>query len=323
MKRYAQLIISLCLLAAVIPAAAAAEQKVVKVGVILPLTGSLAKLGTNIRDGFILWGERQQQSAYSFKFLFEDDQFLPKSTSAAAHRLISVEKVDVLITFTSTPGNVVVPLAERHKIPHICFTVDRRLAKGLYNFVHLYQPPQMVERLLEKLRKEKLYRIGVFRFIEEAAEASFKEMVKQTQKSEFEIVYDNLFPAGTTDFRSMISRAKQKDAQVAVLLVLPPELEILTRQIREQNYEATLTTLDLFSLSNEPQLFDGLWYVTPAYPPAECNKSAAKRIVEQSFPDHTVITYAAPPKPALFAESRPRFPNRPRLPNGDDPEFRW
>lgn len=235
-----------------------------KVGVIVPLTGSLAQMGESIRDGFIFWKERNPSS--KLEFVFEDDQFQPKLSASAAHRLVSAEKVQALVTFTSGPGMSVAPIAERYKVSHFCLTVDSRLAKGDYNFVHLFQSRDAARRLLMKFKSEGITRVGIMRFIEDAAQLSASELQRQAPEFGITVLYDDAFPAGTTDFRSRIMHNSKKGAEAVMIIALPPELELLARQMRELRFTPKLTSIEIFSISAEPKLFDDLWFAQPAFP---------------------------------------------------------
>jgi ABC-type branched-subunit amino acid transport system substrate-binding protein len=63
-------------------------------------------------------------------FLFEDDGFQPKNALSAAEMLISRDRVDALITFSSSTALVVAPLAERRKVPMISITSLTDVSKG-------------------------------------------------------------------------------------------------------------------------------------------------------------------------------------------------
>ncbi|MBX7144328.1 MAG: ABC transporter substrate-binding protein [Oligoflexia bacterium] len=243
------------------------QAETTKIGVIVPLSGSLAQMGESLRDGFTFWKERHKTS--NLEFLFEDDQFQPKLSATAAQKLISIDKVQALVTFTSGPGMAVAPLAEKYQIVHFCLTVDSRLAKGKYNFVHLFQSRDAARRLLQKFKEEGITKVGIMRFIEDAAQLSASELSRQAPEYGIKVLFDDAFPAGTTDFRSRIVQNSTKGAEAVMIIALPPELELLARQMRELRFAPKLTSIEIFSISAEPKLFDGLWFAQPAFPAQE------------------------------------------------------
>lgn len=279
MKSFHRFLIALIALMTTFPFSAScapsARSETLRVGVIAPLSGSLAQMGASIRDGFTFWKERHPDA--QIEFLFEDDQFQPKQSATAAQKLISVDKATVLVTFTSGPGMAVAPIAERNHVVHFCLTVDSRLAQGEYNFVHLFQSRDAAHRLLMKLKSEGIHHVGVMRFIEDAAQLSATELAKQAPSFDITVVYDEAFPAGTIDFRSIITSASRKNAEAVMVIALPPELELLARQMRELHFTPKLTSIEIFSISAEPHLFDGLWFAYPAFPAAQYSSLFSKR----------------------------------------------
>ena len=77
---------------------------------------------------------------------------------------------------------------------------------------------------------------------------------------------DQIFQPGETDFRSYISKAKVTGADIYLLEATTPELEILTKQIRDAGIKTPITSIESFEFSNQPSLFEGQWYIGPAVP---------------------------------------------------------
>ena len=69
---------------------------------------------------------------------------------------------------------------------------------------------------------------------------------------------------GTTDFRSQIAKVKNLGAEIYVLEATTPELEILTKQLREAGIKTPVTTMEAFEFSDQLNLFEGSWYVNGA-----------------------------------------------------------
>jgi len=118
------------------------EKKTIKIGVILPLTGGQANLGQSAHKAVLLAQEKLGKTKYNYEIIIEDDALDPKLTSNAANKLVNVDKVDALISFTSGSGNIVAPIATENKILHIGIGTDPAIAKGEYNFLHWTTPDE-------------------------------------------------------------------------------------------------------------------------------------------------------------------------------------
>ena len=113
-----------------------AEEGVIKIGVIAPLSGNLAFLGEGYKNAFLLAKEGLKNTRYNYELIFEDDQMEPAKTATALQKLISIDQVNAVVSFTSGPANVISPIAEQNKIIHFGIATDPNAAIGEYNFMH-------------------------------------------------------------------------------------------------------------------------------------------------------------------------------------------
>ncbi|HYG58338.1 MAG TPA: penicillin-binding protein activator [Symbiobacteriaceae bacterium] len=109
------------------PAAAAAEPKVLKLGVIQPLTGAIAFGAVAAANGHKLAveeinakGIKIGNDIYKIELVIEDDKATPKDTAAAAQKLIDRDKVPLIMgSFTSSSTFAAAEVADRAGIPII------------------------------------------------------------------------------------------------------------------------------------------------------------------------------------------------------------
>jgi ABC-type branched-subunit amino acid transport system substrate-binding protein len=66
------------------------------------------------------------------------------------------------------------------------------------------------------------------------------------------------------DFRTAISKLAQTKPDTFSILLFSPALEIAGRQFKEAGLLNKLTCIGEFGISQEPKLFEGLWYVDGA-----------------------------------------------------------
>ncbi len=62
--------------------------------------------------------------------------------------------------------------------------------------------------------------------------------------------------SGQKDFRTEIARIKQARPDIIVLILRPPELEILTKQIKELGLNVPLTAIESLAVSKEMELLE-------------------------------------------------------------------
>jgi ABC-type branched-subunit amino acid transport system substrate-binding protein len=139
----------------------------VKIGVILPLTGNNDAYGQQCLSGVRLFEhelkEREAKGELKnhYQIIVEDDQLVGRLTAEALNKLINLDHVQALITTTGTSGNVANPRAEKAKIIHIGVTTDTRVAQGEYNFTHWTPPQAEAPLLVEMIKRMEFKRIAI------------------------------------------------------------------------------------------------------------------------------------------------------------------
>ncbi|MDR2902435.1 MAG: ABC transporter substrate-binding protein, partial [Lactobacillales bacterium] len=95
---------------------------VVKIGAILPLTGNLAYVGNFVKGAMeiaVYDANMRPNNKYHYEMVFEDNAFSAVKTIPVLNKLIFIDKVDALTTVGNSIGEIVGPIVEKNKVPHI------------------------------------------------------------------------------------------------------------------------------------------------------------------------------------------------------------
>ncbi len=254
------------------------EREVIKIGFVLPLSGNASYLGEGMKNAaeLALRDINSQNTKYKYELLFEDDQFVPAKTATALNKLISIDKVDVVSTVASAAGGVANPIAEKSKVVHISTASDPAIAKGEFNFTNWTPPKEEVKVFLAEAQKKGIKKIALFGQTISGITAVFDELKAQLPGTGITVVAEDISNFGTKDFRTAIQKAKAANPDYFVICMFSPELEVLHSQIKELGIKAPLTAIEAFELSDNPGLFEGLWYVNAADPTKEFSDSYSK-----------------------------------------------
>jgi branched-chain amino acid transport system substrate-binding protein len=106
------------------------EKSVLQIGVILPLTGANAVYGEGAKEGLELAKNEinsQSNAPYLVEYVYEDTSSDLKNAAASAQKLISVDKVPVIISVVSNTSLTVAPIAQKNKV--VLFTVASQTNK--------------------------------------------------------------------------------------------------------------------------------------------------------------------------------------------------
>ena len=83
------------------------DDGVIKIGVILPLTGGASAIGNEMQRGVIIAVEGYKNSGYSVQLICEDSANDPKTAVNAFHKLNEIDKADAIIVALTPPSKAV------------------------------------------------------------------------------------------------------------------------------------------------------------------------------------------------------------------------
>ena len=239
----------------------------VKIGVILPLSGDLSFVGESAKKSAEMALNSFQNTKNKYQLIFEDDQYNVNKTITAANKLINIDKVGVIISVGSAEGNVVKPLANKNKIIHFNTAAsDQTIPDGKYIFTHWTPPFEEVKTMVEELIRQKIKKVGIFTTNNDGMIAITDELKRQLEKEGISVTIDEKINVGERDFRTQIFKMKSNLPDIIVMQNTPPELEILSKQIKEIGIKTPMTSIETFDTTTMPELFKNYWYVTVGDP---------------------------------------------------------
>ncbi len=138
MKRLLSLTAFILVLGLVIAPVGQAQEKrdFFKLGVVTSLSGELAFGGSVTKRGYDMWADTLNAAGgidiggkkYKVQLVYADDQSTPATAAVAGERLITQEKVDVILgPYASGPTLALAPITEKYKLPHITGSAESPL----------------------------------------------------------------------------------------------------------------------------------------------------------------------------------------------------
>jgi len=138
MKRILSLTVFILVLGLVIAPVGQAQEKrdFFKLGVVTSLSGELAFGGSVTKRGYDMWADTLNSMGgieiggkkYKVQLVYADDQSTPATAAVGGERLITQEKVDVILgPYASGPTLALAPITEKYKVPHITGSAESPL----------------------------------------------------------------------------------------------------------------------------------------------------------------------------------------------------
>lgn len=237
----------------------------VNIGVILPLTGGLAKTGANAKIGL----EMAQADLANSKInlIFEDDQFTPKESVTVFNKLASMDDVAAVIgPLNGTSIESVRTLAIQNKLP--LFT-----PWGAGNDIGDYVYKNSVEGADEaKIMADKASDLGYKKLAIIYLQNDFglkylKSFKTEVAQNEGQLVAEEATPFGTTDFRTALTKIKATRPDALYVVNTNVGLAEIVKQSREIGFQTRFLSQystespDLVKLAGNS--IEGLLYTFP------------------------------------------------------------
>jgi len=235
------------------------ENGPIKIGVILPLTGSKAKFGTMEKNSYELAkaeiNAKGGINGRKIDFAYEDDTGKPDVGRAAAEKLINVDKVPMLAGgYSSSVTFAAAAVAQQYRTPFLVNTgsVDKITQPAAFNlttkdgdkfYIYRMNPPVSeyasgLETMLSQVIKPKT----VFLIHENTTFGTkgAKSFAKTAAKLGIKVLGTEAYSSGTVDFKPILLNAKKVKPDMVYMISYVMDAAMLMKQARELNFQPKL-----------------------------------------------------------------------------------
>lgn len=251
----------------------AAASGEIKIGVVLPLTGSVAAFGQSGQKGLQLLEEQVNSSGgingQNVKFVFSDDEGKPATAVTVGQKLINSDKVVAIVgPLTSNCCLSLAPICQQYKIPMVTGTGTNEKVTQVGDFIFrtCFIDPfqgQVVAKLASTDLKAKtaamLYDNGND-YSKGLAENFQKNFVAAGGK----IVSSETYLTGDKDFNAQLTKISATNPDVLFLPDYYSTVAVIAKQARSAGIKATFLggdgwdSADLFSIGGDA--VDGAYF---------------------------------------------------------------
>lgn len=230
---------------------------VVTIGVVAPVTGPYAVLGTSFVRAVEMARDDLKGTRYTYRLLIEDSGPDPARARDVVRSVVA--RSDAVIGAVSLIGQVTKPYATRARIPHLCVCTVTPIGDGGYNFTNIPTPAAEGKRWVEEARRRGVRTVAIVSQNYPSIVNHVKALKQAAARGGVSVVYDETFADTVTDFRPTIGRARATTPDVYYVEALEPTLDRLGEQLRTAGIR-NLSSVVAPSVSVRPELFEGTWY---------------------------------------------------------------
>lgn len=219
----------------------------IRVGVVLPLTGSLSKMGEMERNAMELAAERMlKDSSINIKLYFEDNQSKSSNAVSATNKLFTMNNIDVIITSTTGASLAAQPIIEKRGKYQFAFCMDTDIASISENTIRYYMGlEQEIDAILNHFATLQNKRIAVLCCQIPAYETLVKKFIIpyfDTNRNN-SLVYTDYYELNQSDFRNFALQLKNHHIDELILLGYGFEYHNIYKQLIEQDLLGKFTII--------------------------------------------------------------------------------
>jgi branched-chain amino acid transport system substrate-binding protein len=266
-----------------------AEIKTTKVGAVLPLTGNVAVFGKWIQNGLELglsnFKTENPESKDKVKLVIEDSKNEAKDGVNALNKLITTDKIDIVI---SAMSKVVVPLisvTEEKKLPLFMqdVTYPNITSKGNLLFRHFVQSDREATLLSNyALNTLKVNNVAII-YVNDEAGIGAKDAFSKIFSALGSILTEQSFEAKETDFKTLADKVIGMKPECIFLFGNGPSWSNCLKSLHQQNYQGTILTNTAMYIPSFRKIAgeESLNNVVFTFPVIDSTSASGKKFISQ------------------------------------------
>lgn len=264
------------------------EEKEIKIGIILPLTGDLADPGSKSLNGINLAIDAYNitKPPMSIKLFVEDSKANPIDGVNAIRKLIDVNQVKLVIgDMTSGVTLAIAPIAEKEHVVILAPGASNPKVREAGDYIFRnwasdnFDGEAMAKYLTSRLEKK---RAAVIYVNNEYGSGLAQAFEKSFVGNGGTLILKEDYEQGTSDFRNILTKVREANVDCVYLPGHPRENGILVRQLRELRINTTIAanlsveSPDFYNIAKEAG--EGIFFSTPAFDLSSNERNISKFI---------------------------------------------
>ncbi len=270
------LVLRSLMLAAVVFSAPAVAQEEVRIGLIEPLTGSVAYNGNSVVEGAKLAIAEVNAAGgvlgKQVKLMIEDGQCQPATSVNAVEKLVQKDKAVLLVgAFCSSATAAIMPVAQKYKIPLITAVSSKAdlTEQGNTYFFRAAETDALMARAFAKILAQGL-KLGSVAYIgvnDDWGRGGVDEFNRDLSELGVKKAMVEYFDHGTTDFFTLLAKLRAAKPDGVFVAAETQDGSILVKQIREMGLSTKVfgvgswATADFIKLAGDAA--EGIYAAVP------------------------------------------------------------
>ena len=197
------------------------QEKITRLGVVVPLSGPLAFFGKDLVRAYELAVQEHPEIKTRVEVVWEDSAYENKKAISAFNKLVASNRADIIYSFGGPMLNVLAPLAEKQKIPFFATESQKSDCEGK-QFCALFrnEEDEWGKATWQILRAKGYKKIGIVKNQNQFMD-TFVEAIIRTKAADEKVDVLIDVPPETTDLRSETISLRSKSVDAIGVYLLP------------------------------------------------------------------------------------------------------
>ena len=227
-------------------AALAQDDKPLRVGFSMARTGMLANATPSQMNTYELWREQVNArggmdvggTKRKVEFVVYDDQSKPEQAVRIYEKLITDDKVDLLLAPWGTPFHIsIAPVLEKFKFPMVGNTAAsvtlRKVKPGYIWFTTSAIPDRIGTELTAMLKQQNVKSVAVLSNVLPFTKEIKNFLEPELKKAGIDVKLSTEYPPDIKDMTSVLTQAKQAKVDAVLALAYPGDSVLYAKQAKE------------------------------------------------------------------------------------------
>ncbi len=217
------------------------QNRLVKIGVLLPQSGNSASQAEKIQKGLDLALDEINRDGKKLELFYQDTEADPKKAVSAYLQLKTTQKISAVITWGSSIAMALLPMTNQNKIIQMGVATATPKYRTLqdFNFRNYPSAESEAEFLADKLKNQFHFSSAAIIYMNNDYGNGFaKTFTDNWIKLAGQTPPREQFDLGGADFRAQLAKIKQNNPQVILLAAYAKEGGLILKQARQLDMQS-------------------------------------------------------------------------------------
>lgn len=237
--------------ATMVASVSVAQEKPVRIGFSMSKTGIFSKAAPSQLTVYEMWRDKVNANGglnvagkkRKIEFVWYDDESNPSKVGPIYEKLITSDKVDLLLSPWGTPNHLALAgVVEKHKFPVVGNTAAsvalRKVNPGYIWFPTSLFPDRIAMEMAKMLKKQGVKSAAVIANVLPFPQENFQFLIPAFKKAGIDVKVSTKYPPNVSDMTPILTKIKAANVDAVIVLSFPADTFLYMKQAKEIGIKA-------------------------------------------------------------------------------------